>query len=286
MYGTETGAIYVTQNFLLTAPTLGMAAVGSPIVDLEWDRADGKRVWAITRDARVFVSLDYGYTWALQTSLSNGLRFLNRMDSVFVGQSLLLRLYGGSGTGRPYLAWTFAPAPVWTEFALGGELEADLDAAAVDTALYAADGASEVSTALAIILNSAAFTPAVYFTNDVFGSGAAWTRATNAPAKSAGRWIDADLEPTKFAFQFDDEVVYLGDETSGVIDVTVAAAALDAGDVANHGLWLGRALPGQSGLYAVAAEGAADGTLYKTWDRFASDWRHTTVCRFARARER
>ena len=202
VYGTQGGALFVTSDLLATVPLQAMAAVSSPIVDIEWDRVTTGRVWAITYDARVFVSNDYGQTWTLHSNLRTGLpaRFLNRIDSVFISNALALRVFGGSGSGRPYMAWALAPSTTWTEFAQGGELAADLAGSAVDTSLYAADGASEVSTELAIILNSAAHTPAVYFTSDAFGDGATWKRGTGAPAKSRGRWLDADLDRTRFAF--------------------------------------------------------------------------------------
>lgn len=142
-----------------------------------------------------------------------------------------------------------------------------------DPTLYIADYASVGQGDLAILLNSAAHTPALYFTNAIIGDGSAWRRAAGAPAKARGKWLTSESGVDsfgRFQFGYDDEVVYLADESGGVLTVSVAAAAMDAGDEGNHALAIGGVIGGVGGAHIVAAEGTADGTLYKTWDRFAS----------------
>lgn len=141
-----------------------------------------------------------------------------------------------------------------------------------DPTLRIAEAASREGGELAIILESAAHVPAVYFTPTV-GVPESWRRAVGAPAKPHGRWITPETGPNgigKFQFAFDDNIVYLGDVSGDTIAVSTAAAALDAADDSNHSLALGAFLPGIDGAHLVAAEGTVDGTIYKTWNRFAS----------------
>ena len=275
VFGLTSGALYRTTDFCQTALTLVMAAVGSPIVDVYWDTNDALRVWAATLDGRVYGSVDQGLTWALWDNLRVALEepalVLNRLDTPRSVGRQLVRAYGGSGAGLPLIAFDRMDAPHnWQRVFLGGELLADLDGGSPAASMYVADGGYLLETEVAIVLNDPAFTPAVYYTQDVYGDGSAWKRGTAAPAKSRGRWMDADLEQGKFCFAFNDTVIYRGDVTAGVLAVTVAPAALDANDAPNHGLWMGRFIDGLAKVYVVSAEGTAAGTLYKTYDRFAT----------------
>lgn len=286
VWGSRHGRIAVTDDLLASGeviayPIPAQGADRPAVVDLEWDRSNPARVWALTIDGHVLLSSDYGHSWSAHSDLiiaagqtaQTRTLIMNRMDSVFIGQTLCLRVYGGTGTGRPFIAWMMVPSSIWTPFQLGGDLLADI-LVSNDPALYVADGASDVSTELAIILNST-LEPAVYFTSDAFGNGSGWTRAQDWPAKSAGHWLDADLVHGRFAFGFDDDVIYTADlAVDGILYISAAAATLDAGDSAAHGLWVGRSVPGLAGVYLVCAGdfdlGTEVGKLYKTTDRFAT----------------
>jgi hypothetical protein len=148
-------------------------------------------------------------------------------------------------------------------------------AAGLPSDVYVADYA-DVGGYAAFILNSATHLPSVYGTDDVFGDGSHWRRATGAPAYSRGAWLAGDWENTKFVMGWSDDGSYswqnyVGDVTAGVIAVSAAAASLDAHDLPNHGFWLGWYVNGKAGTYIIAAEatGTTAGTVYKTWDRFA-----------------
>jgi len=141
--------------------------------------------------------------------------------------------------------------------------------------IYVREAASREAGELAIILDSVSHVPAVYYTWDILGAGAEWSRCLLCPAKPHGRWIAPDLEFGKFCFAFDDNINYRGDvdPATGVMTATVAPAPgqLGAGYEAEHGVWIGALIGGMAGCYIVAAldgAGIVDGFLYKTWDRF------------------
>ncbi|MCJ7492518.1 MAG: hypothetical protein MUP15_10295, partial [Dehalococcoidia bacterium] len=146
-------------------------------------------------------------------------------------------------------------------------------AGAASSDLYVAAAAARQYPELAIILNStqAPSNPPVYYAPNVF-DGSTWKRATGATGTSRGRWMDIDQSVGMFAMQFDGKEAFKGDVTAGIMAVSPAAASLDFADSANHGIWLGWWVNGKAGAYMVAAEatGTTAGTVYKTWDRFAS----------------
>ncbi|KKN19692.1 hypothetical protein LCGC14_0943130 [marine sediment metagenome] len=274
VYGTAGGAIYRTENFNQSAPSVVLAAVGSEIKHLWWDTNDSGRVWAVTEDARLYRSVDGGATWSLYVNLRTKLRpkrnwVANRIDTLSRAGSNVVRVFGGDSKGKLMIASDIGLTNNWSLAAIGGELQDDVGGSGPND-LIVFDAAFHSTGELAIILNSTTQTPSVYYTTDIFGDGSAWTRAAGDPAKPQGRWIEPDLEADKFVLAFNDTVIYTGDVTAGVMTVAAAAAALDGGDAPNHGLWIGRAVIGLAGVYVVSAEGAVDGTLYKTWDRFAN----------------
>lgn len=283
VFGTTAGGIWRTENYCFTAPTQVMANVGSAIVDLNWDKNDTTRVWAITLDGRVYRSNDAGVTWTLWQNLaaiySSGGRtaviILRRMDTTATG----IRVYGGMGirqpggvtfTYQPFISTDLTLTHSWQTAGFGGDMATDHPTYPSD--IIVADGAAGQDTELAIILNGTGLTQAVYFTTDIRGDGSLWKRATGQPAKARGRYMVEDLELGKFVLAYDDTVIYRGDVnyTTGVMAVTTAPAALDAGDSSNHTLWVGKRVVGMAGVYLVSAEGTADGTVYKTFDRFAT----------------
>ncbi|KKM26013.1 hypothetical protein LCGC14_1589190, partial [marine sediment metagenome] len=273
LYGTVAGAIYRTEDYNQTAPSVVLAAVGSEIKHLWWDTNNNSRVWAVTEDARLYRSLDAGATWSLYENLRTVLRpkrnwIANRIDTLSRGGSNVVRVFGGDGKGKLMIVSDIGLTNSWNHAAIGGELQDDIGGGPNDLIVF--DAAFHSTGELAIILNSATQTPSVYYTTDVFGDSSAWTRAVGDPAKPQGRWIEPDLEADRFVLAFNDTVIYTGDVAAGVLTLAVAAGALDGGDEPNHGLWIGRAVLGLAGVYVVSAEGAVDGTLYKTVDRFAT----------------
>ncbi|KKM85389.1 hypothetical protein LCGC14_1289550, partial [marine sediment metagenome] len=287
VYGTVAGAIYRTDNYNQTAPSVALAAVGSEIKHIWWDTNDDDRVWAITEDARLYRSVDEGATWSLYVNLRAKLRpkrnwVANRIDTLSRAGSNVVRIFGGDGKGKLMIVHDIGLTNSWSLAAIGGELQDDVGGSGPND-LIVFDAAFHSTGELAIILNSTTQTPSVYYTTDVFGDGSAWMRAVADPAKPQGRWIESDLEADKFVLGFNDTVIYTGDVAAGVMTLAVAAASLDGGDAPNHGLWLGRAMLGLSGVYVVSAEGAVDGTLYKTVDRFATIEKLRTAAGFPAA---
>ncbi len=262
VYGTSGGAIYRTTNYA-GAVTQVLAAVGSPIEHIRWLK-DG-RVFAITRDGRVYRSSDDGATWALFAALTIvfGLAALRLSRILVLGTELWV--CGGDTAGNPFIAYYNG---AWRRVSIGGALATDA-AAAADPTLYVADVAgSTPGGELALVCNSANLTTAVYYATN--GKAGSFARATGAPAKSRGTWIARDLRAGRFCVGYNDNACYTGDVSGGVLTVAQAAASLDAGDAHNHGIWLGEAVDGLDGVYVVGAEGTADGTVYKTWNRFAA----------------
>lgn len=274
VFGQNDGALYRSVDGVSTAPTNVLAAVGSPFVSIAWDVVNLTDVWALTQDGRVYRSQNDGASWTPYTDLSVNWSLPNFRGAKITTLGSAVIVFGGEGgtPGRPIITIDQFKNNTWIRAPLGGELLADLSAS-TPADLYIADGAFNggfQQFELAIILNSSSHTPAVYYTTDLLSDGSQWTRALTAPAKSRGRWIAADLAFDRFAMGFDDTAIYTGDVASGVITITAAAAALDAGDAANHGIWAGQFSPNMGAVYIVSAEGAVDGTIYLTCDRFAT----------------
>lgn len=285
IWGTQAGAIYRTTDYAETAPTLVLAAVGSPMVHVWPDLNHTGTMLGVTRDGRLYRSDTDGLTWNLHDNLRTVLGkpgfIANRiatppLDGFWV--------FGGDGEGRPVMCFDFDRGHHWGQVALGGDLLIDILTNPVATDLYVADAGNSVGNDLAIILNSATFTTAVYYTTNSLGDGSAWKRATGLPGKTRGSWLTPNLGLAgagEFQFGYNDHVIYLGDVAGGVIAVTTAAAALDASDDANHGLAIGAFIGGIGGSHMVAAEGSNDGTLYKTYDRFGTIDKHRPATGFA-----
>ena len=260
-FGTEDGQIYLTTDFCATALDQRLAVFGSDnaIVYIVWDWRDPNLVWAVTQGGRLYLSQNSGTDWNLYTNLRErldipGLR-INHMGLPGEGG---VWVYGGNGAGIPVIAFLRnVGGQEWGLVALRGDLLEDV-IGTLTADLYIADAADRGS-GLAIILNSATFTPSVYFNDDPHGDGSNWTRATGLPAKSQGIWIDYDLQDDRFAFQYNDRIVYLGDVNFGVDPAVMAASAagatLEVGAVPNHGMALTTAFGNPfDGAYLVAAE--------------------------------
>jgi hypothetical protein len=274
MYGTSGGKVYRSTDFCATAPTLVLSTVGAIVAfgNSFWQTG---LCWCVTQQGVLYRSDDDGATWAVW----NDLRFVFGKPAFRANQILTPReggvwVLGGDGEGRPVVAFDPSLTHAWGQLPLGGELLLDLLTNPVATDLYVRQwGIGGDNQNFAILLNSATYPTAVYWSDDVLGDGSAWKRAVGLPAKTQGRWMTGDYGATsgQFQFGFNDRTVYLGDITAGVMNITTAAGDLDAGDVPNHGIAIGGLLGGIAGAHIVAAEGATDGTLYKTWDRFTTD---------------
>jgi len=275
VYGTSAGAIYRTTDYAATAPTLVMAAVGSPMACVWWDIVVKNRVWACTEDAKLYVSLDDAATWALYEDcrVKFGIATL-RLNSIGTPVAGGVWIWGGTGTGYPFYAWDAVCDHNWGVGLIAGELEADLLVSGHPADVYII-GAANGGDCLAIILNSATHTPAVYTSLSGGLDGNDWKRAlgdAGALAKSRGKWVCNDVAG-QYVVGFNDNLLYNMPIVAGVGTIALAPATLDAGDVGNHIL----ALYWWTGIeqaYLLAAERmsgtASDGTLYKTWDRFAN----------------
>lgn len=289
IFGTELGAIYRTDDFCATPPTQTLAPVGSPMVHTWPDLNHLGTFWGLTRDGRVFRSDNDGVDWALHDDLrivfNRPNLIANRIatpapDGVWV--------FGGEGNGQPLICHDFDRAHHWNKVPIDGELLAACNAAA-DPSLYVADAGNSALNDLAVILNSASLNAAVYYTLNSLNATPAWKAAQGAvPAKSRGTWLMPNLGAAgagAFQFGYNDADIYLGDDLtgSGILQVAVAPTTLDVGDTANHGLAIGAFIGGIGGAHMVAAEGAADGTLYKTWDRFGQIGKHRPAAGFPAA---
>ena len=274
IFGQADGGLYRSIDGGFTAPTNVLAAVGSPFVSIAWDVINLTDVWALTQDGKVYRSQDEGANWSLYRDLAVNwtLPSFRGGKIMTIGSAVVVLGGEGESPGRPIITIDQFKNNTWIRAPLGGELETDL-IPATPSDLFIADGAFNggfQQFELAIILNSSSHTPAIYYTTDLLGDGSQWTRALTPPANSRGRWIAADLAFDRFVMGFDDTVIYTGDVASGVITIAAAAAALDAGDVANHGFWVGQFNPDMGAVYIVSAEGTADGTIYLSCDRFAT----------------
>ncbi len=274
VFGRSDGGLFRSIDGGFTAPVNVLAAVGSPFVSITWDVVNLTDVWALTQAGEVYRSQDDGASWLLYRDLAVNWTLPNFRGGKILTIGSAVVVLGGEGEtpGRPIITVDQFKSNTWIRALLGAELEADL-IPATPSDLFIADGAFNggfQQFELAIILNSSSHTPAIYYTTDLLSDGSQWTRALTPPANSRGRWIAADLAFDRFVMGFDDTVIYTGDVASGVITIAAAAAALDAGDAANHGLWVGQLSPDMGAVYLVSAEGIADGTIYLSCDRFAT----------------
>lgn len=250
----------------------------------------------------IWRTLDGGATWTRIFTVSPGtgesalcLTYDEVEDTVYVGFSssgsnaLLRRIDNASTVGADAASYvdldggSLQDSPVNYSEVTGIAVGRRAAQGGGGADLYVADAANTVLADLAIILNSSAHTPAVYYTTNSLGDGSAWRRATGAPNKSRGRWMTPNkglVGAGQVQFGFDDHIVYLGDVTAGVMAVTSAVAELDSTDDANHGLALGDFIGGIGGAHFVCAEGSVDGTIYKTWDRFGQIGKHRPATGF------
>jgi hypothetical protein len=285
------GRLYRTTDYCATAPTCVLSGVDSPFEHVWWDLNHPTDCWALAWDGELWRSQDDGAagSWLVYKDLNtlpwlvptkgehvHGSRIATPAPEgvwVFGGQNID---WGAGLVGWPLICWDANLDGNWAQAQVGGELLGDLGAGG-PTDLYVKEAASREADELAILFNSATWLTGVYYTPNVLGSGAGWKRASGLPAKSRGRWIAPDFAVGKFAFAYNDAVIYRGDvdPVTNRMAVTVAPAHLDTGpsgtDEPNHGLWIGAFNWWMPGVYLVAAQGPNyPGLVYKSWDRFAT----------------
>jgi len=288
--GTAGGQLYRTTDYCATAPAQVLAGLDAPVEHVWWDQNHPSDIWALT-EHELWRSQSDGAaaSWVLYKDLDD-LPWLVPAAGEYVHASRIgtpapegVWVFGGQYVdqgaglvGRPLVCWDGALNGGWAMAQMGGELGVDLGAGG-PLDLYVKEAASRQAGELAIVLNSATWMTGLYYTDDIFGDGSAWLRASGLPAKSQGRWIAPDWAVGKFAFAFNDAVIYLADldPLTGRLMVTTAPAALDTGpsgtDTPNYGQWIGAFNWWMPGVYLVAAEGPNyPGLVYKSFDRFLS----------------
>ena len=277
VYGTYTGGLWRTTDYCATALTQVMADYGHPITHVWWDRNLPTRVWACSQNGMIFRSDNDGLTWYAWDDLAARFGLGNiRLQRLSTPSPKGLWAFGGTGTGYPLIVWDADLNHNWSHANLGGGLLVNLDAAGLPVDVYVADAACGEYNALAIILNSATITTAVYYTDDIFGDGSRWGWATACSVNSLGAWIQPDHIPGQYCFGYtNNNLVYRGDVTAGVMAVTLAPGSLAADHGQNHGWWMGAWLGAYSGVYLVSAMDISGtilpGFVYKTFDRFETN---------------
>ena len=260
VYGTYTGGLWRTTDYCATALTQVMADYGHPITHVWWDRNLPTRVWACSQNGMIFRSDNDGLTWYAWDDLAARFGLGNiRLQRLSTPSPKGLWAFGGTGTGYPLIVWDADLNHNWSHANLGGGLLVNLDAAGLPVDVYVADAACGEYNALAIILNSATITTAVYYTDDIFGDGSRWGWATACSVNSLGAWIQPDHIPGQYCFGYtNNNLVYRGDVTAGVMAVTLAPGSLTVGHGQNHGWWMGAWLGAFSGVYLVSAMSLAN----------------------------
>jgi len=126
--GTRAGAIYKTTDYCATAPTLVMAAVGSPIEHIWPDTNFPPDAWAITRDGRLYRSQDDGDNWVLYDDLRLVFDLPDiRLSRIATPAPDGVWVFGGEGVAPgPLIAFDPTRSHAWAKAVIGGELAADL----------------------------------------------------------------------------------------------------------------------------------------------------------------
>lgn len=127
-FGTSAGAIYKTTDYCATAPTLVMAAVGSPIEHIWPDTNFPPDAWAITRDGRIYRSQDDGDNWNLYDDLRLVFDLPDiRLSRVATPAPDGVWVFGGEGVAPgPLIAFDPTRSHAWAKAVIGGELAEDL----------------------------------------------------------------------------------------------------------------------------------------------------------------
>ena len=261
-FGTNNGALYLTNDYCATAPTLVHAAVAGDgaITFIGWDWRYIGVVWAATSTGRIYRSNDDGLTWLLWHDFG-GTYPINNIGMPGAGG---LWVFGGRGDVPATLIQCDAFIDNhWASIAIGGELLNDL--AAASSACTIASAADTGTSGLGIIFKGAALPGgvSVFHTPDPNGDASAWKRATGL---TAGLWDGRYLvaEGTTFHIAFGDRDVW---HSSDGVAYTQTANELPAGVAPNHAVCASTYIPGLAGVFLVAAENAGKALgIYKSWD--------------------
>lgn len=281
-FGFSDGSIKRTTDGGLTSSTV-LAAVGSAIMDIQWDWRNGNLVWAITDDCRLYLSLDEGVTWVLYEALRTTLGLSGALGNKLglpagAFGSIGVYIFGGTGTGTPLIAYdTNVGAHAWVQVIMTGDPVSDFPAdATLRIVDYCAQGG--LSLAECMILSWASggggSIQAIYQTTSPAGTSRAFTRATGLTAGlKNGKYIvgNAPLAATQFHAAFGDRDIW---SSVDGIAWTKGANIMPSGVTPNHAVYAAGILtgiPDIDGLYLIAAENAGNTLgLYKSADDMQS----------------
>lgn len=266
VFGTVSGKIYRTTDFIGQAPTLVTSSPGADIVDILWHRKNPAIVWALTDTFVVWISGDYGETWAQLKDLASWFSITGEGRKLLARDDGSVWAFGGNGSGSAFIAFTFNGS-IWTQYPYGGELNTDMPH--TDNACRVVDATdADNGGGMAIILENANGTsgkPAIYHTPDVWNTGG-WKRATGLDAGLVdGKWVVPETLPARFYAGFDDRNVWY---TTDGVAWSKRTDVLPANHYANHAIWLPSHVdsPFLASSHLLACEDtvSATGGIYKS----------------------
>lgn len=277
--GHTDGSIDVTRDFGVTY-TAALAAVGSAINNIQWDWRDTTICWALTENAKLYMSNDSAATFFLlvdfRTVTYGG---FGGTTAGAIGNTIGcpagggLYIGGGTGAGVPLITFNTAPfsGGAWIRQTFTGDLLTDITTPAdatmrIEDATAPGDGMSHIILSWAS--GGGASLVAIYYTTGQ-GDTAAWSRATGLTAGlKTGRVI---LSDAPLAGQYLRHAMFADRDTwhtTNGIAWTRTADVLPAGYTPNHGLFESDVLTGLIGMqdvFLVAANDAAgNGGIFKS----------------------
>jgi len=269
VFGFEDGHIARTTDFCATALTTVLAAVGSAIVKIDWDWRQPNRVWAVTDDARVYVSSNDGVTWALISNLRTELSLASATArSIGLPGGGGIFIWGGTGNGTPLIAYK-SESGAFQGLTTGGELAADLPAASSALRIVDASDKGDGGGLVIVMENADGGTSGVrpiYHAVSPW-QPATWKRATGLEAgNTTGRYVVPNTLPGTFYAAFNDRHVWASLDG---IAWTKRTDVLPAGVTPNHAIWMNDHIFNYptAGVYLIAAEIAGTTVgIYKSSD--------------------
>lgn len=284
-YGFSNGVIKRTTDGALTLTTVMTSAAGVAINDIQWDWRFPTLVWAVDENGIVYISRDFGATWAIYASLRSVTYAAGAATAGALGNKLGLPgaggvyIFGGDGAGAPLIAYDpVVDAQGWVHVAFTGDLLTDTVTTPADATMriidYTAPGfASGVeSMILSWASGGGASITAVYTTTAAPGTSRAFTRAsTTFGGLKTGRWIAGDNPQnmaTALYCAFANRSIWAS--TDGIA-WTETTNVMPASVTPWHALQMSDVLMGMPGFFGIFFIAASDG-IYKwmTGDATAS----------------
>lgn len=289
VYGHSNGTLDVTRDFnkTVTACTITPSSPGVAFTDVKWDWRDQRFVWALTDDARLYVSTDYGATFFLLHNLRTvtyggfgGTTAGALGNDIGLPAGGGVYVHGGDGAGRPLIAYNTNPfggvGNVWIRVTHLGDLLTDLATPADATMRIvgvAAPGYGGDTYILSWSSGGGASLVAIYHTNDPPGPARSFTRATGLTAGLKNGRVMMESGPRSFAAGIRSRIALFGDDDTWIspdgIAYTQVANNLPSGYTPNHGLYMSSVLGGLPGVYEhlLAVENSAgNGGVMKSTD--------------------